>query len=205
MTLSEAPTVHPSAVVTNCVLGAWTQIAHDASLTDSSLGDYSYVMQHAQIIGTQIGRFCSVASFVRLNPGNHPLERPTSHHMTYRARQYGFAVDDDTDFFAWREAHPVHIGHDVWIGHNATVLPGVSVGNGAAIGAGAVVTKNVPAYTVVAGVPARTIRPRFKENVAEQLERIAWWNWSRAELEARFLDFRDMPSFLEKYGSDVQP
>ncbi len=198
--LSEQPTVDPSAKVLGSSLGVWTQISHDVKFYKSVLGDYSYIMQHSQVMDSSIGKFCSIASFVRLNPGNHPLERPTSHHMTYRAKQYGFAETDDTDFFLWREANPVTIGHDVWIGHNVTVLPGVSIGNGAAIGAGAVVTKNVEAYTIVAGVPAKPIRARFTDSEKEKLEQIQWWHWTRAELEARFMDFRDMEAFLEKYG-----
>jgi phosphonate metabolism protein (transferase hexapeptide repeat family) len=198
--LSETPTVDPSARVVNSKLGVWTQVAHDVNIVDSSLGDYSYVMQHSQIMQATIGRFCSIASFVRLNPGNHPLERPTSHHMTYRARQYGFAQTDDLEFFAWREAHPVTVGHDVWIGHNVTVLPGVTIGNGAAVGAGAVVTKDVQPYTVVAGVPARIIRPRFPDDIAARLEATRWWDWTRAELETRFADFKNLESFLEKHS-----
>ncbi len=201
MKLSEQPTIDPSAEIIDSSLGVWTEISHDTKFYRSSLGDYSYVMQHCQIMHSSIGKFCSIASFVRLNPGNHPLERPTSHHMTYRAVQYGFADSDDADFFAWREAHPVTIGHDVWIGHNVTVLPGVTIGNGAAIGAGAVVTKNVEPYTIVAGVPAKRIRARFSDSVIEQLERIQWWNWSRSQLEQRFMEFRNMDAFLEKYGA----
>ncbi len=206
--LSEQPSIDPSAKVLNSSLGVWTQIAHDVKFYQSSLGDYSYIMQHSQVMHSSIGKFCSIASFVRLNPGNHPLERPTSHHMTYRAKQYGFADADDAEFFAWREAHHVTIGHDVWIGHNVTVLPGVTIGNGAAIGAGAVVTKNIDPYMdmVHAGVPAKPIRARFSENVIEKLEQIQWWNWTRAELEERFADFRNMDAFLEKYGSlQIQP
>ena len=199
MTLSEAPTVDPSARVIHSELGAWTQVAAHASIVRSSLGDYSYVMQHADIMGSSIGKFCSIASFVRLNPGNHPLDRPTSHHMTYRAAMFGFG-EDDSEFFAWREAHPVTVGHDVWIGHGVTVVAGVRVGNGAAIGAGAVVTRDVDPYTVVAGVPAKPIRARFAEGVAERLEAIRWWDWSREELEARFQDFKDLERFLQKYG-----
>jgi phosphonate metabolism protein (transferase hexapeptide repeat family) len=197
--LSEQPTIHPSAQVLGSELGVWTQVAHDVKFYKSSLGDYSYIMQHSQVMDTRIGKFCSIASFVRLNPGNHPLERPSSHHMTYRAAQYGFG-EDDQEFFAWREAHPVTVGHDVWMGHNVTVLPGVTIGNGAAIGAGAVVTKDVAPYSVVVGVPAKPIRQRFSDDVIIKLEKMQWWNWNRAELEARFVDFRDMDAFLEKYG-----
>jgi phosphonate metabolism protein (transferase hexapeptide repeat family) len=197
--LSEQPNVDPSARVIDCELGAWTEIGPDTILEHSSLGDYSYVMQRCQIVGTSIGKFCSIASDVRLNPGNHPLERVTSHHMTYRAALFGFGEDDE-DFFAWREAHPVRLGHDVWIGHGVTVLPGVSIGNGAAIGAGAVVTKDVPAYMVAVGVPARVLRPRFAEGIAERLERSGWVHWSRDLLEARFEDFKNLDVFLDKYA-----
>ena len=199
--LSEQPTVDPSAKVIGSSLGVWTQVAHDVKFYQSTLGDYSYIMQHSQVIDTRIGKFCSIASFVRLNPGNHPLERPSSHHMTYRAKQYGFSDSDDLEFFARREAHPVTVGHDVWIGHNVTVLPGVTVGNGAAVGAGAIVTKDVAPYTVVAGVPAKPIKMRFNNATVQQLEAIQWWDWTRAELEMRFTDLKDMAVFLEKYGS----
>ena len=197
--LSEQPNIHPSANVTNSELGAWTEVGHDTVLERSSLGDYSYVMQRCQIVGSHIGKFCSIASDVRLNPGNHPLGRVTGHHMTYRAALFGFGEDDE-DFFAWREAHPVRLGHDVWIGHGVTVLPGVSIGNGAAVGAGAVVTKDVPAYMVAVGVPARVLRPRFAKGVAERLERTGWYDWSRELLEARFAEFKDLDVFLERYA-----
>ena len=198
--LTEQPTIDPSATVMDCELGVWTEVGPQTVIERSSLGDYSYVMQRCQIVGSRIGKFCSIASDVRLNPGNHPLERVTSHHMTYRAAMFGFG-EDDTDFFAWREAHPVTVGHDVWIGHGVTVMPGVSIGNGAAVGSGAVVTKDVPAYTVAVGVPARVLRPRFAEGIAERLERIRWFDWPRELLAARFEDFKNLDGFLEKYES----
>jgi serine acetyltransferase len=94
----------------------------------------------------------------------------------------------------------VIIGHDTWLGHNAIVMPGVTVGAGAVVGSGALVTKDVPPYTIVAGVPARPIRQRFPDDVAEKLLQIAWWNWDRATLEARFDDLMDVQRFVEKYG-----
>jgi phosphonate metabolism protein (transferase hexapeptide repeat family) len=205
MKLSIQPTVHPTAVVVASQLGAWTQLASDVQFEQSSLGDYSYVMERSQIMHASIGRFCSVASDVRLNPGEHPLWRPASHHLSYRSAAYGLG-DDEADFFAERAARPVTLGHDVWIGHGATVLAGVSIGTGAAVGAGAVVSRDVPPYTVVAGVPARPIRQRFPDDVAGRLLQLEWWNWNHDQLRERLPDFRgDVLTFLGKYGRDQRP
>ncbi len=195
------PTVHETASIKDSQLGVWTEVGAHTSVVESSLGDYSYLVQFCQVIYSSIGKFCSIASYVRLNPGNHPIDRPTSHHMTYRAKQFGFAAEDEDEFFNWRRTHPVSIGHDVWIGHNVTVMPGVCVGNGAVIGSGAVVTKDVAPYSIVAGVAAKPIRQRFSDDVIEKLERIQWWNWPRETLVERFLDLRTMEVFLEKYGN----
>ncbi|HWO93573.1 MAG TPA: hypothetical protein VNL92_02315 [Dehalococcoidia bacterium] len=200
MKLGPAPLVDPTTVVQESRLGAWTMIAEGCSIIESEVGDYSYLMDSCHAIYTRIGKFCSIASHVRLNPGNHPLWRVTSHHLTYRRVMYDVGSADDADFFAWRRDHPVALGHDVWIGHGAIVLPGVTVGTGAAIGAGAVVTRDVEPYTVVAGVPARPIRRRFPEDVAGTLLRIAWWDWDRERIEACIDDFNDLETFLSKHG-----
>jgi carbonic anhydrase/acetyltransferase-like protein (isoleucine patch superfamily) len=94
------------------------------------------------------------------------------------------------------------LGHDVWIGHGAVVLPGVKIGIGAAIGAGAVVSKDVPPFAVVAGVPAKVIRFRFDENVRAGLLELAWWDWSRERLATALPDFRTLGAaqFIAKYG-----
>ncbi|MFX9189030.1 hypothetical protein ABTN59_20370, partial [Acinetobacter baumannii] len=92
---------------------------------------------------------------------------------TYRASAYFPGESDDTDFFNWRRAHHVHIGHDVWIGHGAIVLAGRNIGTGAVVAAGAIVTKDVPAYAIVAGNPARPVKRRFSEDVADRLAALA--------------------------------
>ncbi len=198
--LGERPTIHPSARLHACQLGPWTEIGPGCTLVETSFGDYSYAADHVAIIYTEVGRFCSIASHVRINPGNHPMDRVTQHHLTYRRAQYGFAEHDDAAFFAWRRAHSCRVGHDVWIGHSATIMPGVTIGTGAVVGASAVVTRDVAPYQIVAGVPARPLRLRFPPEVARRLLAIAWWEWDRATLEARFDDLRDPLAFLEKYG-----
>lgn len=159
-TLGLEPLIDPSAAVRDCRLGCYTEVGARTSLIESTLDDYSYVVNDGQIIYTTIGKFCSIAAMVRINPGNHPMWRASQSHFTYRASAYFEGATDETEFFDWRRAHPVTIGHDVWIGHGAIILPGRSVGNGAIVAAGALVTKDVPAYSIVVGNPARVLRPR---------------------------------------------
>ncbi len=141
--LGEAPTIDPTCVVQQSVIGAWTSLGPHTTIVESSFGDYSYTADNVSILYSTVGKFCSIASHVRLNPGNHAMWRVTQHHATYRRAEHGFADTDDEEFFDWQRAHAVAVGHDVWIGHGATIMPGVTVGTGAVIGAGAVVTKDV--------------------------------------------------------------
>ncbi len=167
--LGEAPTIHESSVVLDSRIGAWTDIGPHCSIVETTFDDYSYVAGDAQIIYADIGKFCSIASHVRINPGNHPMDRVTQHHMTYCRAEYGFGDTDDAAFFDWRRSHKCVIGHDVWIGHAAVIMPGVRVGTGAVVGSNAVVTKDVVPYEIVVGVPAKPIRKRFDDNVIAAL------------------------------------
>jgi hypothetical protein len=197
--LGEQPYIHPTAIVVDCHIGSWTEIGPHSTLVETGFGDYSYTAGDADIIYTDVGKFVSIASHVRINPGNHPMGRVTQHHMTYRRKQYGFGESDDADVFEWRRAHRCAIGHDVWIGHGATLMPGVHIGIGAVIGAGAVVTKDVDPYTIAIGVPARPLRKRFSEPIIDKLLAIAWWDWDRARLTAAFDDLNLIEVFVEKY------
>lgn len=205
--LSEAPTIHPEAqIAPDVVLGRWTEVGRGTRLSDSTLGDYSYITEWGHVVGASIGKFASIANHVRLNPGNHPTWRACQHHAIYRAHDYGLGAPDE-DFFAWRRAAPVVIGHDVWIGHGATVTAGVTVGTGAVIGAGAVVTRDVAPYAIVGGVPARPIRARCTAAQADALMAIAWWHWSHEAMRAALPDFRalSIDGFIAKYKGAAPP
>ena len=196
------PRIDPTASIRDSTLAAWTAVGARTSITESSLDEYSYVVNDCQIIYAQIGKFCSIAAASRLNPGNHPLERAALHHFTYRSASYDLG-GDDAEFFQWRRDRPVVLGNDVWIGHGAVVLPGVSVGSGAVLGAGAVATKDIPPFAIAVGIPARVLRFRFPEPIVERLLRLAWWNWPRERLEAALPDFRALPieAFLDRHES----
>ena len=198
---ADTPLVHPTAEVATSTLGRYTEVEARSSVSETRLGDYSYVMQDCRIWATTVGKFANIAAAVRINATNHPTWRPTLHHFTYRAGDYFEGAEDEAEFFARRRGNAVAIGHDVWIGHGATVLPGVTVGDGAVIGAGAVVSRDVAPYTIVGGVPARLIRERFPRAVAERYRRLAWWDWPHDALFAALQDFRtlDAEAFLDRY------
>jgi hypothetical protein len=200
--LGPEPTLHDPVSITESELGAWTELRQGARVHESSLGEYSYLMERVQLDYASVGKFGNVAADARLGPTNHPIDRPTAHHFTYRASMYGLGDDDDS-IFAWRADQPVEVGHDVWIGHGAIVLPGVTIGNGAVVGAGAVVADDVDPYTVVAGVPAEPIRQRFSDDVAARIEATEWWHWDHETLADRLDAFRNLETFLERYAPDA--
>jgi phosphonate metabolism protein (transferase hexapeptide repeat family) len=199
--LSVEPTIDPTARLHDTRLGAYCEVGARTILNEVTMDDYSYVVNDAQMTYTTVGKFCSIAAMTRINPGNHPMHRASQAHFSYRASAYFPGESDDTEFFEWRRGHRVHIGHDAWIGHGAIVLPGRNVATGAVIAAGAIVTKDVPAYTIVAGNPARVIRRRFPQAIADRLEQLAWWDWDHETLRRALPDFRKLAieEFLEKH------
>jgi phosphonate metabolism protein (transferase hexapeptide repeat family) len=203
--LSTKPLIHPTAKVVACRLGAYTEVGARTQLLEVTMGDYSYVVNDSDIAYTTIGKFCSIAAMTRINPGNHPMDRASQSHFTYRASAYFEGERDEDEFFAWRRAQLVVIAHDVWIGHGAIVLPGRTIGIGAVVAAGAVVTKDVAPYAIVAGNPARVIRQRFPAAIADRLLQLAWWNWDHERLHAALPDFRrlSIESFLAKHEASL--
>lgn len=152
---------------------SWRIIAREYH--DVVFGEYSYgpdLKPGSLPRGTVVGKFCSIAEDLVVLRRNHPVNWVSQHPFFYRACLKWVP----TDVLKPPESNPLRIGHDVWIGTRVTILPGCRViGDGAIIGAGAVVTRDVPAFTVVTGVPARPVRKRFPPEVEEVVAASQWW------------------------------
>jgi acetyltransferase-like isoleucine patch superfamily enzyme len=160
--------------IENCQFGENVTIYSGTSLNHCEVGRYTYFATNSSLSFCKIGNFCSIGPEVRAGLGRHPTRQLVSLHPSFYSDKkvacgnFGYLEDFDE--------HPLtFIGNDVWIGHSAILIDGIEIGNGVIIGAGAVVTKDVEAYTLVAGVPAHPIRKRFTDAQILFLEKCAWW------------------------------
>jgi phosphonate metabolism protein (transferase hexapeptide repeat family) len=199
--LSPEPYLHPGTQIRNSTLGRFVEIGEGSRISESRLGDYSYTDRYADIAHAILGKFVNIAAFSRINPSEHPYHRASLHHFMYRSSYYWPDATDEAEVFDWRRSRPVMIGNDTWIGHGAVVMKDVTIGDGAIVASHSVVTKDVIAYSVVAGIPAKIIKMRHPSGLAERLQRLAWWNWSHQELKLALPDFRALTTeaFLDKY------
>ena len=198
---ADAPFVHSDCEITDSTFGRYVEIGRGSRIAHSTLGDYSYCDRYADIANAEIGKFSNIASYVRIGATDHPMDKASLHHFHYRSADYFDDATHDEDWFALRRSRRAIIGHDTWIGHGAQIRPEVSVGHGAVIAGGAIVTKDVPPYLIVAGIPAAPLRPRFDAEVADRMMSLAWWDWPHDRLRAALEDFRKLPAaaFLEKH------
>jgi acetyltransferase-like isoleucine patch superfamily enzyme len=157
--------------------------------TVPKIGSFSYSWSRLPA-DMEVGRYCSIASGLAIARPRHPLEKvSTSSFMYDRDLVFikSFIADNHLDYGNFvgnpQKAGP-KIGNDVWIGMNVILTPGISLGDGCVVAAGSVVTKDVPAYAIVGGNPARIIKYRFGENIVEKLQKSAWWRY-------KFTDFAD--------------
>lgn len=142
---------------------------------------YHYPVNHDRLM---IGKFCSIACGAKFifTSANHSLKSLSTYPFPIFFEEWGLDVTDITD--AWDNKGDIIVGNDVWIGYEAVILSGVTIGDGAIIGSRAVVTKDVPPYTIVGGVPAKSIRKRFDDVTIARLLELKWWDWSEERIKA---------------------
>jgi acetyltransferase-like isoleucine patch superfamily enzyme len=177
------------------MLGSYNVLFDNVTILASAIGDHTYVQKNSIICDAEIGKFCSIAMGVSIGLPQHSISTVSSHPAFYLKNTPLAKTYSDRDAFT--TSKKTIIGHDVWIGQNAIIMNGLRIGIGAVIGAGSVVTRDIPEYAVVGGVPAKIIRYRFDEKIRNDLLESKWWDMSEEWLEKNYLLFDDPVKLLE--------
>ena len=179
--------------VRGSVIDKTAAINSGSNIINSTLGRYSYCRYDCWIIETDIGNFCSISNNVRIGGPKHPIDWVSTSPVFHSGKNMLDVHFSNHDFNPYMRTT---IGHDVWIGECAIIKAGITIGNGAVIGMGSVVTKDVPAYEIWAGNPARKIRDRFETNISTELLKSKWWEWSEDDLREKALLINDPKLFV---------
>ncbi len=140
---------------------------------------YQYPINNDRLI---IGKYCSIACGAKFlfNSANHTMTSLSTYPFPLFFEEWGLEKKNVTN--AWDNKGDIVVGSDVWIGYEAVILAGVTIGDGAIIGTRAVVTKDVPPYTIVGGIPAKPIRKRFDDEMISHLLALKWWDWAEERI-----------------------
>lgn len=195
----------PSYIYPASQLEGYNRIGKDVSFC-GVLGRGSYIGKNSIIFG-KIGKFCSISSHVTVLTGNHPAEKFVSTSPSFYSTklQNNISFVDKNLFQEYKYAdtenkHHIIVGNDVWIGHGVTIMSGITIGDGAVLAAEAVVTKDVPPYTIVGGVPAKEIKKRFDDKTIKFLLQFKWWDKPIEWINENSHLFTDIKLLMDKYG-----
>lgn len=192
----QGKSIHRTALIRNSKILKYAAVGKNATVLNSNIDAYTSVGRSSNIMNCNIGKFCSISWNVSIGATSHPLSHLTTHAFPYISN-FGISNEDK------RIVVKTVIGHDVWIATNVVILSGLKIGNGAVIGAGAIVTKDVPPYAIVVGVPAKINSYRFDKDTIIKLEKLHWWNMDERELKENITLFKkeftqDKLGMLEK-------
>jgi acetyltransferase-like isoleucine patch superfamily enzyme len=173
------------------ILHIGSRVLEGCILNSVELGDYSYIGRNCLLQNVKIGKYCSIANDVMIGLGNHPINHFSTSPLFYKKNNTlgKTLVSEDLDFEEYKE---IVIENDVWIGARVTILDGVKIGNGSIIASGSVVTKDVPDYAIVGGVPAKILKYRFEERKIKFLLKELWWHKDLEEIKNKMKQLNDI-------------
>ena len=186
--IKESCVIGDDSIIKKSLLGSQVKIQRNSMIQYSEIQNYSYGGMRFTAIHCKVGKYCSISWNVSIGGANHDYLKLTTHSMLYD-KQFGMVEEP----FYNRFNDDCVIGNDVWVGAGAQILRGVVVGDGAVIAAGAVVTKDVPPYAIVGGVPAKIIKYRFDDWTIKQLLDIKWWDFNPQTIK----------NHIDLFGTDV--
>lgn len=175
--------VNKLAYIKNSTFEGNNYVDRFCKIRNTSVGKYSYIGFGSDFNNVEIGNYCSISSDVKIGLGKHPIDHFSSSPVFY-SNNNPFGIKEAYSSFDENPKKTI-IEHDVWIGANVIIMDGVKIETGAVIAAGAVVTKNVSAYEIVGGVPAKTIKKRFDESTISELLNSKWWEMSPKTLKSK--------------------
>lgn len=171
------------------------RVCSGSHIVRTNIGKYSYIGNFCTVINTSIGSFCSIADNCIIGGANHPIYWVSTSPVFHNGKNI---MGKNFSSHEFKTTEETNIGNDVWIGNNCLIKSGVSISNGAVIGMGSVVSKDVGAYEIWAGNPAKLIRKRFEEDVIEYINESQWWQLGDNDLQEIATRVNNIPEFIKE-------